>query len=37
VIVLGLFLGLNAWFTDGRKPVTESESEPEIEKLTAGR
>jgi hypothetical protein len=34
VLGLALFLGLNAWFTFGRKPVTEGEITREIEKLT---
>jgi protein-S-isoprenylcysteine O-methyltransferase Ste14 len=37
VIGLALFLGLNAWHTFGRKPVTESEIKREIEKLIASR
>jgi protein-S-isoprenylcysteine O-methyltransferase Ste14 len=34
---LGLLLGLEAWRTFGRRPVTEREIDREIEKLTTGR
>ncbi|MGZ4316181.1 MAG: 2TM domain-containing protein [Gaiellaceae bacterium] len=34
VVGIALLLGLNAWFTFGRKPVTEAEIKREIEKLT---
>jgi protein-S-isoprenylcysteine O-methyltransferase Ste14 len=34
VLGIALFLGLNAWFTFGRRPVTEAEIKREIEKLT---
>jgi hypothetical protein len=37
VLGIALLLGLNAWVTFGRKPVTERDIEREIEKLTAGR
>jgi protein-S-isoprenylcysteine O-methyltransferase Ste14 len=35
VLGIALLLGLNAWFTFGRRPVTEAEIKREIEKLTA--
>jgi protein-S-isoprenylcysteine O-methyltransferase Ste14 len=37
VLGLALLLGLNAWFTFGRRPVTEREIKREIEKLTTSR
>jgi protein-S-isoprenylcysteine O-methyltransferase Ste14 len=36
VLGIALLLGLNAWFTFGRKPVTEGEIKREIEKLPTG-
>jgi hypothetical protein len=35
VLGLALLLGLNSWFTFGRRPVTESEIKREMEKLTS--
>ncbi|HEY5694440.1 MAG TPA: 2TM domain-containing protein [Gaiellaceae bacterium] len=37
VLGLALLLGLNAWSTFGRRPVTETEIKREIEKLTTTR
>ncbi len=37
MIGLALFLGLNAWFTFGRKPVTEHQVRHEMDKLSASR
>ena len=34
VIGLALFLGLNAWFTFGRKPITEHQLRQEMDKLS---
>ena len=37
VIGLALILGLNAWFTFGRKPITEHQVREEMDKLSASR
>jgi protein-S-isoprenylcysteine O-methyltransferase Ste14 len=37
VLGLAALLGLEAWATFGRRPVTESEIKREIDKLTTGR
>ena len=37
VLGLALLLGLEAWSTFGRRPVTQSEIKREIDKLTTGR
>jgi len=37
VLGLGLILGLNAWHTFGRKPITEREGRREMDRLSRTR